>query len=341
MLKEWGVEATAGSLILFRRIGAMYLALALMFFLGRAAAPSDLRSAVCLVMGGAIALLAGLGLFEFLARRVSAGVFRSVVGEAVLAAGFVWVWWGGQMTARQGSTDLIGNGHVEAERIEGIAYEARSISPFRRPGRTAAGRGEDYPKRGGAKFASRSGRRPLNPMDGKIRRGEIKAISGFRFPRGLGHDFAGVVEAIGPGVKRLKVGDEVFGVTSIRQAGAFAEYVIADEKNVWRKPSSISFEHAAALTIVSLTAWNALVAKARLSAGQSVFITGCLGGVGRSAVQIARMRGANDRRQLQRVGTRGSAGAGRGRGDRLSRLRHRFAIGTASTWSSIQQARCR
>ena len=96
VLKEWGVEATAGSLILFRRIGAMYLALALMFFLGRAAAPSDLRSAVCLVMGGAIALLAGLGLFEYVARRVGAGVFRSVVGEAVLAAGFGWVWWGGQ-----------------------------------------------------------------------------------------------------------------------------------------------------------------------------------------------------------------------------------------------------
>jgi NADPH:quinone reductase-like Zn-dependent oxidoreductase len=132
-----------------------------------------------------------------------------------------------------------------------------------------------------------------NPMDWKIRRGEMKALSGLRFPRGLGHDFAGVVEAVGPGVERLKVGDEVFGVTSIRQAGAFAEYVVADEKNVWLKPPSISFEQAAALTIVSLTAWNALVAKARLSAGQSVFITGCLGGVGRSAVQIARMRGAN------------------------------------------------
>src|SRR5271168_1286091 len=132
-----------------------------------------------------------------------------------------------------------------------------------------------------------------NPMDGKIRRGEMKAISGFRFPRGLGHDFAGVVDAVGPGMERLKVGDEVFGVTSIRQAGAFAEYVVADEKNVELKPPSISFEQAAALTIVGLTAWNALVAKARLSAGQSVFITGCLGGVGRSAVQIARMRGAS------------------------------------------------
>ena len=96
MLKEWGVEVTAGSLILFRRIGAIYLGLALMFFIGRTAAPSDLRSAVCLVTGGAIALLACLGLFEFLARRVSAGVFRSVAAEAALAVGFVWVWWGGR-----------------------------------------------------------------------------------------------------------------------------------------------------------------------------------------------------------------------------------------------------
>ena len=70
VLKEWGVEVTAGSIVLFRRIGAIYLGLALMFFLGRAATPSDFRSAVCLVTGGASALLACLGLFEFLARRV-------------------------------------------------------------------------------------------------------------------------------------------------------------------------------------------------------------------------------------------------------------------------------
>lgn len=131
-----------------------------------------------------------------------------------------------------------------------------------------------------------------NPMDWKIRRGEMKALSGSRFPRGLGHDFAGVVEAIGPGVERLKVGNDVFGMTSIRQAGTFVEYVVADEKNVGIKPASISFEDVAALTIVSMTAWNALVTKARLKAGQSVFITGCLGGVGRAAAQIARICGA-------------------------------------------------
>lgn len=131
-----------------------------------------------------------------------------------------------------------------------------------------------------------------NPMDWKIRKGEMKMMTGRKFPRGLGHDFAGLVEAVGPGVERLKAGDEVFGVTSISQAGALAEFVVADEKNVELRPPSVSSEQAAAMTIVGLTAWNALVAKARLTAGQSVFVTGCLGGVGRSAVQIARMRGA-------------------------------------------------
>jgi hypothetical protein len=96
LLREWGLEETSGSLILLRRIGAIYLALALMFFLGRTAGPSDTRLAVCLVSGGAIALLACLGLSELLARRASAGILRSVIAEAVLAAGFVWVWWGGR-----------------------------------------------------------------------------------------------------------------------------------------------------------------------------------------------------------------------------------------------------
>jgi hypothetical protein len=96
VLKEWGVEQTAGGLALFRRIGAIYLGLALMFFLARAAPASEIRSAACLVTGSAIALLACLGLFEFLMRRAGAGIFRSIVAEAALAAGFVWVWWGGR-----------------------------------------------------------------------------------------------------------------------------------------------------------------------------------------------------------------------------------------------------
>lgn len=95
LLTEWGLESTTGALILFRRMGLMYLGLALVFFIARTAGPSDIRSAVCLVLGGTAFLLAGQGLCEFLARRVSAGIFRSVIAEAVLGAAFVWVWWAG------------------------------------------------------------------------------------------------------------------------------------------------------------------------------------------------------------------------------------------------------
>lgn len=96
ILKEWGIEATDGPLVISRRIGALYLGLALMFFLGRAAAPSDLRSAVCLGIGGASALLACLGVFELWAGRVSGRIVVPAVVEALLAAGFLWVWWRGR-----------------------------------------------------------------------------------------------------------------------------------------------------------------------------------------------------------------------------------------------------
>jgi NADPH:quinone reductase-like Zn-dependent oxidoreductase len=131
-----------------------------------------------------------------------------------------------------------------------------------------------------------------NPMDWKIRKGEMKMMTGRKFPRGLGHDFAGVVEAVGPNVTRFKVGDEVFGATGLKESGTFAEALVTEDKTVFLKPQSLSFEEAAALPIVSATAWNALIDKAKLQAGQRVFITGCLGGVGRVAAQIAGMRGA-------------------------------------------------
>ena len=96
VLAEWGLESNTGALILFRRIGMMYFGLALAFCLGRTAAPSDIRSAVCLVMAGTTEVLACLGLSEFMARRVTAGIFRSVVAEAVIGVAFFWVWWVGR-----------------------------------------------------------------------------------------------------------------------------------------------------------------------------------------------------------------------------------------------------
>jgi NADPH:quinone reductase-like Zn-dependent oxidoreductase len=132
-----------------------------------------------------------------------------------------------------------------------------------------------------------------NPMDWKIRGGEMAVLTGRRFPRGLGHDFAGVVAAVGDGVSRLRVGDEVLGGASLKAAGAFAEVVVAEEKAVVKKPANVSWEEAAALPVVGLTAFQALVGKSKLRAGQSVFIHGCLGGVGRAAVQVALARGAS------------------------------------------------
>jgi hypothetical protein len=96
LLREWGIETAEGPLVVCRRLGALYLGLALLFFLGRSATPSDLRSAVCLGIGGASALLAFLGIFELRAGRVSSGVIVPAVVEMVLAAGFAWVWWRGR-----------------------------------------------------------------------------------------------------------------------------------------------------------------------------------------------------------------------------------------------------
>ncbi len=132
-----------------------------------------------------------------------------------------------------------------------------------------------------------------NPMDWKIRSGGMKMMTGRSFPRGLGHDFAGVVEAVGEGVTRLDVGDEVLGGAPLKAAGAFAEMVVADAKGVVKKPAGLSFEDAAALPTVGLTALQALLGKGRLRPGQAVFVHGCLGGVGRAAVQLALAHGAS------------------------------------------------
>ncbi|MCO6000156.1 NADP-dependent oxidoreductase [Actinoallomurus rhizosphaericola] len=126
-----------------------------------------------------------------------------------------------------------------------------------------------------------------NPMDFGIRAGRMKHVTGRRFPRAMGYDFAGVVEAVGDRVTRLHVGDEVLGGTPIKSAGAFADVVVAQEKGVVTKPANLSFEDAAAIPTVGITALQALITKGRLQPGQAVFVHSCLGGVGRSAVQIA------------------------------------------------------
>lgn len=91
ILAEWGIEPTAGALVVCRRLGAIYIGLALAFFLGRSAAPSQLRAALCIGIGSATAMLAFLGAYELVVGRARKRILVSVVTEGVLAACIAWV----------------------------------------------------------------------------------------------------------------------------------------------------------------------------------------------------------------------------------------------------------
>jgi NADPH:quinone reductase-like Zn-dependent oxidoreductase len=132
----------------------------------------------------------------------------------------------------------------------------------------------------------------INPIDWKLRKGLMKIVTGNAFPRAMGMDFSGTVISVGPGVTRFKPGDAVFGMARLKQGGAFGNAVITDETFMARKPDAVSFEDAACLATPSVTAWTGLVDKARLKAGQHVFVNGCTGAVGEATVQVARMLGA-------------------------------------------------
>jgi NADPH:quinone reductase-like Zn-dependent oxidoreductase len=132
----------------------------------------------------------------------------------------------------------------------------------------------------------------VNPFDWKLREGKYKLFTGSKFPRGMGSDFSGVVESIGSQVERFKVGDEVVGTTSPKASGAFAQAVVTHEKLLVKKPAALSHVDAAVLPIPGVTAWLALVERAKVGPGQRVFINGALGSVGRAAMAIAMHRGA-------------------------------------------------
>ena len=106
-----------------------------------------------------------------------------------------------------------------------------------------------------------------NPMDFVIRAGRMKMVTGRRFPRAMGYDFAGVVEAVGDRVTRLRVGDEVLGGPPMKSAGAFADVVVTQEKRIVKKPANLSFEDAAALPTVGVTALQAVITHGKAAAG--------------------------------------------------------------------------
>lgn len=132
----------------------------------------------------------------------------------------------------------------------------------------------------------------INPVDWKIRNGDLKIVTGRKFPRGMGCDFSSEVVAVGANVADFSPGDPVFGLTHVKTSGALADVVVTPQNFLARKPDPLSFEQAATLGTPGVTAWNGLIDKARLKAGQHVLINGCAGAVGTAAVQIALMHGA-------------------------------------------------
>jgi NADPH:quinone reductase-like Zn-dependent oxidoreductase len=132
----------------------------------------------------------------------------------------------------------------------------------------------------------------VNPVDGMIRSGMFAKDGSRAFPIILGGDVAGVVEKVGSKVTKFKAGDPVFAYVSLDNSGGYAQYALVTERAAALKPKSLSYVEAAAVPIVALTAWQALIDTAKLSAGQTVLIHGGSGGVGSFAIQIAKARGA-------------------------------------------------
>jgi len=131
----------------------------------------------------------------------------------------------------------------------------------------------------------------INPLDWKIRNGDMKMLIGSKFPRAMGTDFAGTVEAVGSKVSDLMPGDAVVGTVPMKRSGAFAPRLITTRDLLVKKPDQLSFADAASLPIAGVTAWLVLVKYAGLERGQKLFINGATGAVGHAAIAIARELG--------------------------------------------------
>ena len=134
----------------------------------------------------------------------------------------------------------------------------------------------------------------LNPLDWKLRAGQFKVMTAGRLPRGVGYDYAGVVESVGEGVSRLAPGDAVVGIVNPMQSrnAAMAERVCAKEALATVKPPALTFADGASLPGAGITAVQAL-REANLAAGRRVLVVGAAGGVGSFAVQYAMACGAH------------------------------------------------
>jgi NADPH:quinone reductase-like Zn-dependent oxidoreductase len=132
----------------------------------------------------------------------------------------------------------------------------------------------------------------INPLDKMVRNGEFKLLLKYKRPFVLGHDLAGVVTRVGTEVRDYKVGDEIYARPRDLRIGAFAEYIAIDHADIALKPKSLTMEESAAIPLVALAAWQALVEEAQVKQGQKVLIHAGAGGLGSTVIQLAKHLGA-------------------------------------------------
>src|SRR4051794_3349539 len=132
----------------------------------------------------------------------------------------------------------------------------------------------------------------INPLDKMVRDGEFKRLLKYKTPFVLGHDVAGVVTRVGSAVRDFQVGDEVYARPRDLRIGTFAEYIAIDQDDVAPKPASLTLHETAAVPLVSLAAWQALVDRAHVKPGQKVLVHAGSGGLGSTAIQLAKHLGA-------------------------------------------------
>jgi NADPH:quinone reductase-like Zn-dependent oxidoreductase len=133
----------------------------------------------------------------------------------------------------------------------------------------------------------------INPVDYKVKRGDLKFLSGRKFPKIVGSDFAGIVSTGGSSATAFKPGDRVYGVSSVLfgKPGALAQLMAIDQKSLRLIPPQMTFGEAASLPIAALTAQNGL-RRCGVKNGTQLLINGGTGGVGHFAIQIAKELGA-------------------------------------------------
>ncbi|WP_028401897.1 NADP-dependent oxidoreductase [Ectobacillus panaciterrae] len=132
----------------------------------------------------------------------------------------------------------------------------------------------------------------INPLDTKIRKGELKLLLKYKMPLILGNDFSGKIVEVGTSVTKFKVGDEVYGRPRANKMGTFTEYLSVNQEDIALKPKNLSFEEAASIPLVGLTSYQALHDILRIEKGHKILIHAGAGGVGTFAIQLAKHMGA-------------------------------------------------